>query len=256
MSLSPPVPVTQGVSNLYLLNVLSWTQKRTIRKMRSSACQSLVVLLLLSIGSASASILPNRHKRFQLCVDVTGDFCLPGLIECCDEAGTCTIDDDGIPVRIFPHSLFEHLWYRADLLSYRPVKMTIRHVQHLKCYRVFLLLRLRCTKALPLMDNAYSSTLHIVFERASLAQRYILTCIYFFFTELDTIPVLLWNIVLRTRDRPYYPESSYDNDFTVRLGEVSTMLFVAMLTSRIPQHSNWLISVCVHPSLFYFAPIW
>ena len=56
-------------------------------------------MLLFGLGAVSASVLPVVEKRFELCVGVTGNYCVPGFIECCDSAGVCTVDQDGIPVR-------------------------------------------------------------------------------------------------------------------------------------------------------------
>lgn len=55
-------------------------------------------MLLAGAGAVSAISLHAVEKRVQFCVGVTGELCMPGILECCDSAGTCTRDQDGIPV--------------------------------------------------------------------------------------------------------------------------------------------------------------
>lgn len=58
------------------------------------------VALFIGMKLVSASVLPAVDKR-EFCVDVTGDWCTPGVVECCEQAGTCTVDQDGHAVRDF-----------------------------------------------------------------------------------------------------------------------------------------------------------
>lgn len=77
--------------------------------MRSYTFKLLVSIALFCAGAVTAAVLPELDKRVVFCVGVTGDFCIPGVLECCDSSSTCLVDADGEAVSSSPLSKFEFL---------------------------------------------------------------------------------------------------------------------------------------------------
>lgn len=54
-------------------------------------------LVSMAVGAVTAAHVSRLEERSH-CVEVVGDWCFPGLLECCDDSGTCTVDGDGVAV--------------------------------------------------------------------------------------------------------------------------------------------------------------
>ena len=92
--------------------------KSLLRMRFHYAIEAAVVFALLCSTAGAMPQLPtlSLNKRLQLCVGVTGDFCFPGLLECCDDSTVCLVDLDGraVSFKMCWSVLFDQMY--ADLV--------------------------------------------------------------------------------------------------------------------------------------------